>query len=108
MLHFLKYCFITLFLFAFLNLFRSNMTNEVSIAFQMPLIWQWQSPPISLNYLMLMLFCVGILFSAAIGAFRVMELHAKNREIKTLRRLLKESKPTISHHEDNHPPLAGD
>ncbi|MBI4411302.1 MAG: hypothetical protein HY541_02320 [Deltaproteobacteria bacterium] len=95
MLHFLKYLLLTLFLFAVLNLFRSNLDSVVSIKFQIPLIHEWLFPPVSLNYLLLTGFSAGILFAAFIGAFRFSTIREKKREIKRLKEELKnwESNP---------------
>lgn len=92
MLHFLKYFILTVFLFALLNLFRSNLDAMVSLRFQIPLIFDWFSPPIALNYLLLVGFCVGILFAAFLGAFRYSALRNKNKEIKNLKKELVEQK----------------
>ena len=85
MLHFIKYLVIVIILFAILNLFRSNLDAVVTLKFQIPLIHEWFIPPVSLNYLLLTGFSVGILFAAFIGAFRFSAIREKKREMKRLK-----------------------
>lgn len=95
MFHFLKYFLLALFFFVVLNLFRSNLDAFVSIKFQVPLILDWSSTPIALNYLLVSSFCVGILFAALLGAFRLRDIHRRKKELKRQRQeldLVKESR----------------
>ena len=84
MAHFIKFIFLTLFLFAFLNFFRSNMDTVVSLKFQIPLIWEWVSEPISVNFLALGIFCLGIVSAALVGAFRMGEVRQERKRLKEL------------------------
>lgn len=87
--HFLKYFLLAAFLFAFLNLFRSNADAVVSLKFDIPPWWHLQSVPLSINYLLLINFCVGILFAALGGALRLTGLGRKKKELAQLKQQLK-------------------
>ncbi|MDO8519732.1 MAG: hypothetical protein Q7T11_06175 [Deltaproteobacteria bacterium] len=82
MFHFIKFLFLAAFVFIVLNFFRSNMETAVAIKFQIPLVWEWVSQPVSVNFIVLGVFCLGILFAAAIGAFRMGEVRAEKRRLK--------------------------
>lgn len=106
MFHFLKYLLLVLFIFVLLNLFRSNLDTLVQIKFSMPLIWEWVSPVIALNYLLLISFCVGILFAAILGAFGISEMRSKRKEIKQLKKELDERVSQIpASKSENLPPI---
>jgi len=112
MFHFFKYFILTLFFFAVLNLFRSNLDTMESVRFQIPFILDWSSPPIALNYLLLVSFCVGMLLAAFIGAFRFTTIRSKSKEVKKLRKELEERSASFSSTEEETakterlPPLA--
>jgi uncharacterized integral membrane protein len=91
MFHFIKYLFLALFIFVFLNLFRSNMDVMVALKFDLPLVWSWSSIPVGVTYLLLVAFCVGIIFAALVGAFRMAEVRAQKRELKKLRLELRDA-----------------
>lgn len=86
--HFLKYVVLAAFLFAFLNLFRSNADAMISLKFDVPPFKTLQSIPLSVNYLLLIHFCVGILFAAMGGALRLSGLGRKKRELEAMKREL--------------------
>jgi uncharacterized integral membrane protein len=70
MLHFIKYCLTVILLFIVLNFFRSNLSIEVNLAFDVPYIFEWTSPAFSFDFIILLSFCAGILFAAFFGALR--------------------------------------
>lgn len=88
MFHFLKYLILTAFVFALLNLLRSNMALNVSLTFEVPYLHTWETLPLPLNYLLLIAFCVGILFAGFLGALKAGSIKARNREIKELKKTL--------------------
>lgn len=109
MFHFLKYLILTVFVFALLNLIRSNMTLNVSLTFDLPYVHAWETLPLPLNYLLLIAFCIGILFASFLGALKVGNIRAKNREIKELKKTLEiTNRQSLysSSPKDSLPPLA--
>ncbi len=109
MFHFIKYLILTIFVFALLNLLRSNMALEVSLNFEIPHLNTWQTLPLPLNYLLLIAFCIGILFAGFVGAFKAGSIKDKNREIKELKKTLEiANRQSIysSSPKENLPPLA--
>lgn len=115
MFHFIKYLFLVVFLFGVLGLFLSNMETSVNLRFNIPFIWEWRSPAISLNFLLLISFCVGILFSAFAGALRFAAVRAQKRQLKDIKKEVEElqkvhstvtREPVISPKSDTLPSLA--
>lgn len=92
MFHVLKYVLLSVFLFAVLNLFRSNLDTLVEIRFSIPLIWELKMPPVSLDYLILGSFCVGMIFAAFIGAFRGVYVKKEKKAIRRERESLRSVK----------------
>lgn len=91
MFHFIKYLLLAAFFFVVLNLFRSNMGEVISLKFNVPFVADWKTIPIDFNYWVLASFCVGILFAAFAGAFRMGAGQARSREVKRLQRELEEA-----------------
>lgn len=103
MFHFIKYLLFVVFLFAFLNFFRSNMDVMVAFKFDIPFFGAWATEPISANFLALAVFCAGVLFAALVGAFRMGDIRREKKQLRQMREetTLSPVKPT-----DSLPPLA--
>ena len=107
MLHFLKYLFLVLIFVGFLNIFRSNSGGEIVLRYDVPLIRQWESVPLSVNFLMVASFSLGVLVAAFLGALRMKEVMEKKRELKKLQDLPKGSFSSAPHSKsDSLTPLA--
>lgn len=85
MFHFIKYLLLTLFLFTLLALFQSNFATTVSLRFSLPFVTEWTSAPVSINYLLMSAFCMGILFSGLVGALRMKKVRAEKRALKKMK-----------------------
>ena|SRR3989338_5684261 len=84
MFHFLKFIILVLFLFIILNFFRSNLDTAISLKFQIPFVLEWASEPLPVNFMALALFCLGILFAALVGAFRMGAIRREKKRLKEL------------------------
>lgn len=107
MFHFFKYLLLVLLFAAFLNIFRSNSGGEIVLKYDIPFIRQWESVPLSVNFLMVAGFSLGILVAAFLGALRMKDVLEKKRELKKLQELQKGPLSSTTHgRSDTLPPLA--
>ncbi|OGQ07970.1 MAG: hypothetical protein A3G32_07515 [Deltaproteobacteria bacterium RIFCSPLOWO2_12_FULL_40_28] len=81
MTHIIKYLFLAFLLFASFCLFYSNLPNVVSLSFEVPFITKISTPPISINYWLMISFCAGIVFAAILGALRVGKVRELTKQI---------------------------
>lgn len=105
MFHFIKYLLFVVFLFAFLNFFRSNMDVMVAFKFDIPLVGAWATEPVSANFLALAVFCAGVLFASLVGAFRMGDIRREKKQLKQMREEIAYT-PTTPKSPDSLPPLA--
>ena len=89
---FIKILFAAIIIFAIVNFFLSNSSEQanslaapVSFKFNLPPFLQLESIDFSVGYLLLFSFCLGMIFAALIGAFSV---SSRNREIKMNKRTI--------------------
>lgn len=92
MFNFIKYLLLAVFLFVVMNLFLSNLQTSVPIQFKIPLVGEWSSVPIEINYLILVSFCLGIVFAGFLGALRLMDVRGRKKELKILRREMEQER----------------
>lgn len=71
------------------------MISEVVFVFDLPFVLHWTSPPLSLNYILLISFVLGLTFAASAGAFRMTNLKSQAKEIRNLKKELTETRAKL-------------
>lgn len=82
MFHIIKYTLLALFIAALSIFFISNADVAFSLRFKFPPFIDSGLPPVYLNYLLLISFCIGIVFAAFLGALRFRAVRRKKKEMK--------------------------
>ena len=109
----LKVLFLAIILFVVLNFLLSNLDSQtlgykIQFNFNLPPFRYFQSSEIPVGSLLLVSFCLGMVFAAFSGAvslfYRSREIKAKNRTIRELEKEIEEMRALYSSSYQKNPP----
>lgn len=104
-IRFIKGLLLTFVIFVFLDFFYFNLDNgtlgyPVQFEFNVPPFVYLKSLPIALGFLVIISFCLGMVFAIILGFVQSVihhsELRASHKEVKRLEKRLRELAPTLS------------
>jgi hypothetical protein len=96
MFHFLKYLILVLILLSLFIFVKSNLPLEIILHFNIPYLGNWETENLSITYLLLIAFALGILFAAFLGALNFGKVRREKKELKEIKRSLSQPQTNLS------------